>query len=440
MKWGNRWGDPWGRVEDVDSSRFSNVRLEPLPDLGPRAYRLSWSWSGGFKWGQKWGNPWGAYREHFKVYVNNQLVNTQRATVYHFTAPDDGQVTAAVIAVGALNSDPDYDPGATLVPGNRAEITWARPIDDDNLEEFRIYWDAGGGTIDFDDGDHLAVVKALDATTFLWTSGVLADGTYKFAVRSRDTAGNEETNVTEISVVILTWPDSPTGLAFVYDEGTDKVTLTWDGGATVDVYSNGGSGDIDYTAAEAVGQTSPWVSAALTGSAPGTFKYGVRAQSGALEETNTAFVQFELDASADEVTRPASPFGIRVVPAASAEFTVTGFFDQRLPLANGGQPTAATEIRIYHDNGTGTVDFNTEIDQVALSVSASGRRQWTFTTSVGAYADRDVVIFAARAATAAGAGGVLDTNTEEVSATADDDAPGAPTGLAGSAVRAVVEG
>jgi len=430
MKWGTRWGDPWGNCED-SGPRFSNVELRQVSSFGQRAFRLRWTYAGGTKWGQRWGDPWGRFRGFFKVYVNGALVSTQKETTYNFTAPDGGAVVAAVVATGPLNGDVAYDPGCTAVPGNRVKLSWTRPVDDDGLSHFNIYTDAGDGSVDY--SAPVAAVQAGTAASFEWTSGPLTDGTYKYVVRSVDLAGNEDTNTTEASQAIATWPASPTGLSYDYDPDTDKVTLTWSGGAQCNIYSNGGSGDIDYDTPVEMGVYSGWESDALNG--PATYRYAVRAYNWVYEEKNTDYVEFELDNSADEVTRPASPFGLTVEPTADGEFVVSGWFDQRRPTIRGKKPAAAAEIRVYHDNATGTMDWNTEIGTATPVLASGGQQRWSLTTDSSAYSHGDTVQFGARAATASGAGGVLDDNTDTDNAVADDTAPGAPTGLAASAVR-----
>jgi|GEM_PF-6516436 len=431
MKWGNRWGDPWGDCEDT-GPRFSAVALKEVPAFGPRAYRLSWTYSGPTKWGQRWGDPWGGFRGWFKVYVNGELIATQRERSLVFTAPDEGDVVAAIVTVGPLNGDPGYDPGCTPIPGNRVRLNWSRPTDDDDLSHFNIYTDAGDGSVDYD--SPVATVQAGTAASYSWTSAPLVDGTYKYVVRSVDLVGNEDPNTDEVSQAIATWPASPTGLAYAYDPDTDKVTLTWSGGMNCNIYSNGGSGDIDYDSPVASDQASGWESAALTGDAPGTFRYAARGRNATYEEKNTAYVEFELDAAAAEVTRPGSPFGLTVAATAGAEFTVSGWYDQRRPTILGAQPAAASQVRVYHDNGTGTMDWVTPVGTASLVLAAGGQQRWSLTTSAGAYSHGQTVKFGARAATA---GGVTDENTDTASAEADDTAPGAPGALAATAVRDV---
>jgi hypothetical protein len=223
-------------------------------------------------------------------------------------------------------------------------------------------------------------------------------------------------------VVSASWPAAPTNLAYSYDADTDKATLTWSGGATVNVYSNAGAGAIDYDTPEASGVSSPWTSAALTG--PGTFRYGVRADNGSYEEVNLEYVEFELDSGEDLVSRPNSPYRVTVTPAAGGTFLVQAWLDPRRPAIHGTQAAAATGGRAYHDNGTGTMDWVTPIATVAVGVGPGLVYQAAYTT--GAYGHGTTVLFGARAAASA----VVEDNEKTVSAVADAEAPPAPASLA----------
>lgn len=423
--WGLRWGDPWGRTADHDSPLLTITGCAPEPAMGPGAYRVTWTWSGGSRWGYRWGRRWGRAPVWFKLYVNGQLRVTTRETSARFTLTGAEDPRVQLVVVGPLNGDADYDPSIALeaLDGNRVQLTWTAPADSD-FERSRVYWDSGTGTVSYTTA--LAEVLSDPSASCTWVSEPLTDGTYKFVVRAVDEAGNEDTNTTSVSVVIATWPEAPSALAYDYDEDTDKVTLTWSGGATVNVYSNGGSGDIDYTTPEASSQTSPWTSAALTG--PGTFRYAVRAVSGAREEKNLSYIEFELDAAADEVLRPGEPYGLRVTPAAGGTFTVEGFYDPRRPTVNGRQAAAISTLEIYHDNGTGTMDWNSAIGTATLSAAVGA---YVFSYTTGAYAHGTSVKFGARAVSASATAG---SNTDTETGVADANAPAAPTSLAGTAV------
>lgn len=425
--WGLRHGDPHGRTADGDSPCLSITACEPVAGYGQGAYRLAWTWSRGVRWGYRHGHRWGRAPVWFKIYVNDQLRETTRATSYLCQLRDGEDPRFQVVVTGPLNGDADYDPSLALevVPGNRAQLTWSPPSPlPSDLSHFLVYSNGGSGDVDWDTA--VGRVEADGSASYSWTSEPLADGSYRYGVRAIDEAGNADPNTSYVTVAIASWPAAPTGLAYEYDPDEDKVTLTWSGGATVNVY--GGSGDIDYDTPVASAVTSPWTSSALTG--PGTFKFGVRAVSGGREEQNCSYVEFELDAAEEEVSRPGEPFGLTVTPAADGTFTVAGFYDPRRPTLNGRQPAVAASVKIYHDNGTGAMDWVTPLATVSLSAVAGGVYRFTHTTVAG-YTHGLAVQFGARAATS---GGTVGTNTETASGTADAVAPGSPVGLAGAAV------
>lgn len=428
MKWGLRWGDPWGRTADGSTGGLLTIStFESL--AAARTWRIAWTWTGGGqRWGYRWGRRWGRTPVWFKVYVAGKLRQTTRDTSLTLTLEDSEDPVVAVVVVGPGNSDPVYDPAIAIeaVPGNRVKLTWTPPTNSD-LDHFHIYTDAGDGSVDY--SAPVAEVEADGSASYQWISGPLADGTYKYVVRAVDSAGNEETNTTVASVAIATWPTAPTKLAYVFDPVTDTVRLTWTGGATVNVYSNGGSGGaIDYSSAVASSVTSPWTSSALL--ANKTYRFGVRADNGSYEEKNLEYVEFELDGSTNEINRPNSPFALEVTPAAGGTFTVTGRYDPRRAVVKGRTPPAVSAVRIYHDNGTGTMDWITQLGTATLTLGANGIYYFRYTTA--AYGHGTTVTFGARAVTS---GGTTDSNLLTDSAVADATAPSPPTALAGSAVR-----
>ncbi|MFA6093317.1 MAG: fibronectin type III domain-containing protein [Elusimicrobiota bacterium] len=77
---------------------------------------------------------------------------------------------------------------AEALSGDRITLSWT-PSVSANVAQYRLYYDAGTGTIDY--GSALSV---LSSTETHWTTGVLASsGAYKFALRAKNTCGYEET-------------------------------------------------------------------------------------------------------------------------------------------------------------------------------------------------------------------------------------------------------
>ena len=143
--------------------------------------------------------------------------------------------------------------------GDRARLTWQGGTWEEEsppgsgLDHFNIYHEttAGGGinyaivrdTVaaytpgietdgygygGFGDGGYGAA-----SATYWWTSGQLTNGTWLFAVKAQDVAGNESL-VQTVSVTISRPPEPPardgkTGLRLTvsYSSGTGKATLNW---------------------------------------------------------------------------------------------------------------------------------------------------------------------------------------------------------------------
>jgi len=418
---GLRLGDPLGECNE-DGPQLDVHTLQAVPG-SPGSFLVGWSWTGcrrtlPFAMPQ----PLGAQPVWFKLYVNGTLYATgrQTRTVVNLGA-GAGQVVASVVVVGPANGDEGYDPliAITAPPGNRAQLVWPGAAAS-GVAVYRVYWDSGTGTVDYDTVK--ATVRHTGAATYTWLSEPLAAGTYKYAVKSVDAAGNESSATSVATVTLAPWPDQPTGLAYAYAPATDKVTLTWSGGATVNVYGNGGSGDIDYDTPVASGVTSPWTSGALTGA--GTFRYGVRAVSGVLEEKNLTYIEFELDADEAEVNPPLVAFGLSATPAEGGTFALAAKVPTARPKVHGRTPPRPTHLKFYHDNGTGTMDWVTPIATVAVGVGPGLVYQAAYTT--GAYGHGTTVLFGARAA----ASTVVEDNEKTVSAVADAEAPPAPASLA----------
>lgn len=430
MKLACRLADPLGECGSDQGGLLNVVELEAAPELGPRSYRAGWTWTG---CAPLLPLPLGAELNplpvFFKLYTNGALRATVGAgvTEHVFSLADDENPVFAVVVVGPGNGDAAYDPSFALdaLPGNRIRVTFTPPADSD-LDELRLYWDGGTGTVDY--VTPLTVVTADGSANYIWTSAPLANGTYKLVVRAVDAAGNEDANTTVASIAIAGWPAAPTALTYAYDAEAKKVTLTFTSAAAVKVYSNGGAGEVDYSTPVASGQTNPWLSGVLTG--PGTFRFAVRADDGTFEEKNLVYVEFELDAAEVEVNRPNSPFNLAAAPAAGGAFTITGEFDPRIPAVKGRRPAAATHVHVYSDAGTGTMDWNTPVGSASFSAINASLFSFSFTSA--AFSHGLPVQFGARAATAADQ---EDANAATASAVADAQAPAAPTGLTLAAVR-----
>lgn len=150
-----------------------------------------------------------------------------------------------------------------------------------------------------------------------------------------------------------------------------------------------------------------------------TYKFGLRAISpGGVEEGNTNLVQ-TIITDGDGVPilpTPNAPTQLMVFPRAGGKFAVSWRYRSE------GQQVQPAAYAVYHDNGTGTMDYVTPL----AVVTSLGY----FTTV--AYAHGTAVKFGVRARSAAGS---EERNTTVRTATADAEGPAAleaPTVMPGS--------
>jgi len=192
------------------------------------------------------------------------------------------------------------------------------------------------------------------------------------------------------------------------------------------IYDNDGAGPMNYVSVRATrpATLATWVSDALA--YPGSWRFGVRAVNAYGEEKNFAVKKLSLDATGADVTaKPNHPTEFSVAPLAAGEFRLEWAYNTT------GQGATPTHFNIYHDAGTGTVDYATVIDTVTLTSGVE--THYRYDTSGGAFTDGETYRFAVRAATAADA--VEDGNILTVSATADATAPVQPASLTATATR-----
>ncbi len=107
--------------------------------------------------------------------------------------------------------------------------------------------------------------------------------------------------------------------------------------------------------------------------------------------------------------RPNAPNDLNVSPVAGGKFLVKWVYCARF------QEAMPAEFRLYHDAGTGTVDYQTVIAQVSYR---PGRVHYSYTSAAFAHDARR--IWSVRAVTA---GSVDDGNVSQVFAWADTQAP-----------------
>lgn len=407
-KYAARFADPYGDV--------ANLVLLPVPASSGGGVRARWDMLVD-------PDAW------FKVFLNKVEVGVVQETETILYPPNEEQAFVEVLGVGPGNRFADYTHLLEVLDGNKVELTWSGSVSTD-VDHYNVYNDNKTGTVDY--GTIIAEVTHLgSAVAHSWKSDELSDGTWKWAVRTVDEAGNEETNVVTASVAINTFPDPVTDLDYTFDDGTDKVTLTWTGSVSSDIdeyniYSNGGSGFIDYATIVATvsDPTVTWLSGAIVAS--GTYNYGVRAvDSSGKEELNTdkvVTVEIIGPPITEQPIVPNAPVGLVALAIEGAKIKLTWLYD---PKNEGVEPDT---FSIYYDNATGTVDYVTPLDTVLWAARTSQGKYLSFEFTTGALVDTSTYIFGIRAS----ASGDEEKNTVTATDTADSTAPAAATGFGAS--------
>lgn len=417
-KHGQRHGDPHG----TSVIRITNLRIRQL-QRNPGSAELSWT------------GVLDAKGVWYKVFRDRVQVAVTRATRIVIPLIPGEQHFFEVIDVGPLNGDPSYDISfaVTVIPGNKVLLTWDRIAD---FVAYAIYWDNKTGTVDLVTPFRVQKDDPTKTQQSLLTPE-LAPGTYKFVIRSRDLAGNESTNINELTAIIAPRRKPPTNLKLTYDSGTKKATLTWTdpidlpGGSKIRVYQGentltgewdvdiGKFADVDYTTI--ISSVNPavetFVSAVLGLGRIHTF--ALRTFDGTDEEKNVDVrIRLELSSANDDRTlRPARAEDTDAEAIAAGKIKITAF----IPAREGhAVPISAT---VFQDTvkadllaglGTGNAATLTKVDR--------GHRV-DFTS--GALADGQKFFFIVRGSGAGSATGLFDAD-DVVDATADSTVPAAP--------------
>jgi len=192
------------------------------------------------------------------------------------------------------------------------------------------------------------------------------------------------------------------------------------------IYHNAGEGLIGYDTPQATlsEYAETWTSGALD--YPKTWRFGLRTYNEYGEEKNVNVTDtLALAASGEESpARPNRPAGLGATAVSDAKVEITWSYDA------SGEPAACSHFHVYHDAGTGEVDYTTVIDSVDLDTGGGILTHYLFETD--ALDDGTTYRFAVRAATS---DDVEDTGAEWVEAAADASAPTQPASLSGEVVR-----
>ncbi len=291
---------------------------------------------------------------------------------------------------------------ATAIAGGSIKLTWTASSSGD-VDKYNIYRATISGGENYSSATYQVnpgIVTYTDTTT---TDGV----TYYYVVRAQDAAGNIETNTTEVSATASgTGPPAPTNLTATAIAG-GSIKLTWipsspeTNVAQYNIYRATESGQEDYTSslASVLAGTATYTDTTTTDGV--TYYYVVRAQDSIGNiETNTN----EASATADATSPPApTNLAATAIVGGSIKLTWTASFPE----------TDVSQYNMYRAITSGGQDPNSPL----ASVSAG-----TTTYSDTSTTDGVTYYYVVRAQDAAGN---IETNTNEVYATASVAGPSA---------------
>jgi hypothetical protein len=188
---------------------------------------------------------------HYQVYVGGELAWYGQALSCTLGVPI-GHTRIDVGQVGATEQATDFSGSLTLM-ANLVRLTWrANPVQASDLAGFHVYGESSPG-LGISYTTPLATITAVDqgirndgyglggygdpaygsiSGSYTWTSGALTRGSWAFAVRSFDEAGNESAGL--LTTVAVTTPPRPPAangsnkrLTYTYNATTKAVTLNW---------------------------------------------------------------------------------------------------------------------------------------------------------------------------------------------------------------------
>ena len=190
------------------------------------------------------------------------------------------------------------------------------------------------------------------------------------------------------------------------------------------VYTNCGAGVVDFATpvARLSTNTRHWRSGSLTH--PGNWRFAVRAYNAQGSERNLdRQALLRLDAGGE--LEPARPTG---VTGLAARARADGKVELGWSHDAGDEATTTTHFHVYHDDGTGRIDYGSPSAEIARAPGPVAHHVWL------SEALREGVVhrFAVRAASAED---VEDDGTQTVEATPITDAPEQPIALTGYVIH-----
>lgn len=301
----------------------------------------------------------------------------------------------------------DKMPATEKTPLDVVTMTWTG-----DAPEYYVWRRQDGG-----DWEKIATTALLE-----YTDGPLVDADWDYKIEAVDEEGDTATSATA-ELTVSSAPEPPSALDWSWDD--DTLTLTWSASSSADVASyrvrsSAGAQALLLSSASVQDNADLTYEQVFT-TETGMWIFSVRAvDSDGNEEANISQVvaiPFEDGAPA---SRPAEPIVVEAAPSAGGKIKVTWLYD---PANEYLGPGAAFEARIYWDNATGTIDWDTPKATVAMGAPTAA--DW-YSWESEALVDEQEYLFAVRIATAAHPNGIETANTDEHAATADTSAPDAP--------------
>jgi len=332
------------------------------------------------------------------LYIDGHLMAT--TTLGHYDVSKRLEVRESVVASKEAIANPD-------TPMDHVLITWEEC---DNAVSYRVYRKESGG----------AFTLLATTTSLFYVDGPLRDNSYQYKVVAVDDDYDTKESSVETTTISST-PEPPTNLAYSFDAGLKRLTLTWTASTSTDVagyyiYCSEGpdklnlmSDPIDNVV------SSPWTRDFTTET--GTYIFLVHAyDSDGYEEFNLDMLAIEFEDGVPVATLAVPFLRVSLTENRRALLRVTYNPNNE---DGAGTPGICDEIRIYWDSGTGAMDWGNPLTTIAAGLPTT-RTTYSWTTDVlapGTYQ------FAARAATSSGR---ETSNADTRTITIDSDVPERP--------------
>ena len=373
----------------------------------------------------------------FMIYVDGKLWGSVAgATEVYIRGESDASPIVEIAQLPIEWSDPGFARNGyfSSIVANKIQVTWDPPADVTDVDAYRVYWDNGTGTVDFTSIGRLGDIPEDGSTAYEFWTIELANGTYKFVVRTVDSVGNESTNVATLTVVHTNYPGLVTNESHSVIAGPG-VTITWTdpsdiGSGNVRVYTNGGSTtnllpDYDTILATIAAGTQTFTSAVL---GDGIHVFGLRVYNGTNEELNTyvwLIVRLESGAAVSAFSG---------VPNLTSELQASGKV-LLMARVNPRNPsgTKPVKVRFFTNDGAGgSVDYATPLEGAGQFTNLQRLGPGWFAEFVSITYGETARKFGCRAYTTAG---IASVNATEITVTPDATVPPLPLNLAAVAGR-----